>query len=161
MRYLKSYTVFESGISEIKFQEVTNELKSIIDSYFTPHAESETGVRKFKIDVKSNSSNYGTIFEIYFLGDYPTKYIHLNEEFKQLNFIIQLSDIIKEKTEFDSVTLISFRYFGHNVKGQKDGHTKTIEGVSDKLDLAITDCLSNQEVRSDYPIIMGFNFLCK
>ena len=148
MKYLKSFN--ESGIADNLISELSSKIKEFITIFYPNIKDADGNIRNFLPVISANQSKYGKQIEVTFtLGQgqrYGVKYSDVNADFKQLNFIYEIMDIIKEVEVSNKVTLIGFYYFGNKVMGAKDGKLKTIEDVSDKFDKALDELDANPDV---------------
>lgn len=148
MKYLKSFN--ESGIADNLISELSSKIKEFITIFYPNIKDADGNIRNFLPVISANQSKYGKQIEVTFtLGQgqlYGVKYSDVNADFKQLNFIYEITDIIKEVEVSNKVTLIGFYYFGNKVMGAKDGKLKTIEDVSDKFDKALDELDANPDV---------------
>ena len=158
MKYLKSFN--ESGIADNLISELSSKIKEFITIFYPNIKDADGNIRNFLPVISANQSKYGKQIEVTFtLGQgqlYGVKYSDVNADFKQLNFIYEITDIIKEVEVSNKVTLIGFYYFGNKVMGAKDGKLKTIEDVSDKFDKALDELDANPDVE-DRIISFWFN----
>lgn len=148
MKYLKSFN--ESGIADNLISELSSKIKEFITIFYPNIKDADGNIRNFLPVISANQSKYGKQIEVTFtLGQrqlYGVKYSDVNSDFKQLNFLYEIMDIIKEVEGSNKVTLIGFYYFGNKVMGAKDGKLKTIEDVSDKFDKALDELDANPDV---------------
>ena len=87
-------------------------------------------------------------------------YSDINSDLKQINFLLDIIDIIMNKEGASDVTLIRFNYFGYEVAGNKDGRTKTIEDVSYKFEEVLDELESKPETETKgNRIVFWFNII--
>jgi len=154
MKYLKSFN--ESGIPDNLISELSSKIKEFIPILYPNIKDADGNIRNFLPVISANQSKYGKQIEVTFRLDYGVDYSDVNADFKQLNFVYEIMDIIKEVEGSNKVTLIGFYYFGNKVMGAKDGKLKTIEDVSDKFDKVLDELDVNPDV-SDRIISFWFN----
>ena len=154
MKYLKRFN--ESGIPDSLMVDLSTKIKSYLYRY-QPNIEEEDGnIRKFGTHISANQSKYGKQIEVTFGLDYGVKYSDVNVEFRQINFLLDIKDIITEVEGANEVTLIGFNYFGNKLMGAKDGKLKIIEDVSDKFNKVLDELDANPDVE-DRVINFWFN----
>lgn len=154
MKYLKTFN--ESGLSSNLISELSDSIKTSLDHIY-PHIEDKDGnTKRFFTLVTANQSKYGKQIEVTFALDYGVKYSDVNVEFRQINFLLDIKDIIEEVEGANEVTLIGFNYFGNKVMGVKDGKLKIIEDVSDKFNAVLDELDANPDVE-DRVINFWFN----
>ena len=167
MKYLKRFN--ESGLSSNLISELSDSIKTSL-SHIYPHIEDKDGnIKKFFTLVTANQSKYGKQIEVgFFLEDgndpYNLRggilYSDINSDLKQINFLLDIKDIIMNVEGASDVTLIRFNYFGYEVAGNKDGRTKTIEDVSDKFEEVLDELESKPETETKgNRIVFWFNII--
>ena len=156
MKYLLKFN--ESGIPDSLVVELSNKIKTSLSNIYPNIEEKDGNIRKFYTHVSANQSKYGKQIEVSFGLDYSVLYSDVNPDFKQINFLLDIKDIIMEVEGASDVTLIRFHYFGYDVVGNKDGRTKTIEDVSNKFEMILDELETKSDVQ-DNRIIFWFNII--
>jgi len=147
MKYIKKYKVFENSVSYSKIKELVIPMQNSItdllnDDRFQPHVDHpsdskywdfNTEPRKFNIGVSSNDTKFGTTYDIDFRTAESVNLRDLNEEIKFcymdiLELILDLSGV-----SGGSAVISKFSYFGHEIEGKKNGHTRTVEDITDRV----------------------------
>ena len=80
----------------------------------------------------------------------------MNIEFKQATITDELKDAISELLD-GNIDFVGFSFFGKSAKGQKNGHTKTIEDVTDKFNQALDELEQEPDDVKDGTITFTFN----
>jgi hypothetical protein len=178
MRIIKNFKMFESGIYKKEFELIKTKIKQVLDSHYYPNVSFEKNgkkvVKDYLVLVGGNQSKFGNMIEVTLrFADYwkhvdewdeeietggdIIKYSDLNQDFKQATIIEEIKDIISE-FENDSIEFIAFNFFGKSARGQKNGHTKTIEDVTDKFNQALDELeQEDPDVEKDGTINFTFN----
>ena len=89
-------------------------------------------------------------------GGTNLKYSELNPEFKQATITEELKDTISEFLN-GNIDFVGFEFFGKSARGQKNGHTKTIEDVTDKFNQALDELEQEPDELKDGTIKFTFN----
>ena len=159
MRVIKNFKLFESGLPYRQYEPIKTRIKEVLDGHYYPNASSETNGKKidkqYLVYITPNESKFGTIIEVVLKfgdlwktidkwgeevvmgGDY-IRYSELNPDFKQATIVEEIKDIISELLNGD-IDFVGFEFFGKKERGQKNGHTKTMEDVTDKFNQALDD----------------------
>ena len=159
MRIIKSFKIFESGLPYREFEPIRIRIKEILDTHYYPNATSEKDGNKsnkqYLVFVDASESKFGKLIEVvlrfadYFesenewgeevaTGGTFLRYSELNPEFKQATITDEMKDGISELVS-GNIDFVGFDFFGKSAKGQKNGHTKTIEDVTDKFNQALDE----------------------
>jgi len=172
MRKIKTFKLFESGISNRLVEDLNKEIKSLMEDRYSPNTRREAEyspnqeydeIQEFKsgkimTSVFGNDSRYGKTIEVSFFYEPGTEWEEFNEEFRQATLALDIIDAI-EATEGKSAQLIGFNGFGDKQMGQKNGHTMEIEDMMDKF-AAKVQSMDLKERSSDYTF-MNLWFLIK
>jgi hypothetical protein len=177
MRILKSFKMFESGLPYRDYEPIKLRIKEILDGYYYPNATYEKDGKKLKkqylVFITPNETKFGTMIEVVLrFGDYwehenewgeevttggtNLKYSELNPEFKQATITDEFKDAISELLN-GNIDFVGFEFFGKSAKGQKNGHTKTIEDVTDKFNQALDELEQEPDDIKDATIKFIFN----
>lgn len=173
MRYLKlfeDYILLESGLKFDK--EIQSAIESSLSqSKFIPHiyepedseywglsgVHASPGQRKYPVQVQVNRSKYGIVCDISLSSVHTVNSKDVNSEIKRsyndiLDTIIALQsgDSSIEGTGYP--VLSKFRFFGHEIVGQKDGRELKVEDITDKVD-ELMNKLENEEIDAEYESI--------
>ena len=178
MRIIKSFKIFESGLTYRDYEPIKLRIKEILDGYYYPNATYEKEGKKLKkqylVFIAPNETKFGTMIEVVLrFADYwdehenewgeevvtggtNLKYSELNPEFKQAIITDELKDAISELLN-GNIDFVGFEFFGKSAKGQKNGHTKTIEDVTDKFNQALDELEQEPDDVKDGTITFTFN----
>jgi hypothetical protein len=177
MRIIKSFKMFESGLPYRDYEPIKLRIEEILEGYYYPNATYEKDGKKLKkqylVFVTPNETKFGTMIEVALrFGDYwehedewgeevttggtNLKYSELNPEFKQATIIDEFKDAISELLN-GNIDFVGFEFFGKSAKGQKNGHTKTIEDVTDKFNQALDELDQEPDDLKDGTITFIFN----
>ena len=177
MRIIKSFKIFESGLLYRDYEPIKVRIKEILDGHYYPNATSEKDGNKSKkqylVFITPNESKFGTMIDITLrFGDYwkhenewgeevvtggtDLKYSELNSEFKQATITDEIKYVISELLN-GNIDFVGFEFFGKSAKGQKNGHTKTIEDVTDKFEQALDELEQEPDELKDGTIKFTFN----
>ena len=172
MRIIKSFNLFESGLSYREYEPIKTRIKEILDTHYYPNASTEKNGNKlnkqYLVFITPNESRFGTLRfgdlwiresewgEDVETGGTDLKYSDLNIEFKQATITDELKDAISELLD-GNIDFVGFSFFGKSAKGQKNGHTKTIEDVTDKFNQALDELEQEPDDVKDGTIIFTFN----
>jgi len=143
MKRIKSFKLFESGLSHSYGQDIQISINDLLsEERFQPHIDQishwNDEMRKFKVGVTANESKWGIQYDVIFGLDEPVDITLVNDEIK--HSWREIMDIIMDKSKSTGqIKLTKFKYFGHSGAGKKDGHTKQIEDVTDELVDAIDE----------------------
>ena len=177
MRIIKSFKIFESGLSYKEYEPIKARIKEILDTHYYPNASTEKNGNKmnkqYLVFITPNESRFGTMIDVMLrfgdrwvresewgedveTGGTDLKYSDLNIEFKQATITDELKDAISEFLD-GNIDFVGFNFFGKSAKGQKNGHTKTIEDVTDKFNQALDELEQEPDVEKDGTITFTFN----
>ena len=177
MRIIKSFNLFESGLSYREYEPIKTRIKEILDTHYYPNASTEKNGNKlnkqYLVFITPNESRFGTMIDVTLrfgdlwiresewgedveIGGTDLKYSDLNIEFKQATITDELKDAISELLD-GNIDFVGFNFFGKSAKGQKNGHTKTIEDVTDKFNQALDELEQEPDDVKDGTIIFTFN----
>lgn len=177
MRIIKSFKMFESGLSFKEYEPIKTRIKEILDTHYYPNASTEKNGNKlnkqYLVFITPNESKFGTMIDITLrFGDHwvrendrgdivetggtDLKYSDLNPDFKQATITDELKDAISEILD-GNIDFVGFNFFGKSAKGQKNGHTKTIEDVTDKFNQALDELEQEPDDLKDGTITFTFN----
>jgi hypothetical protein len=177
MRIIKSFKMFESGLPYKDYEPIKLRIKEILDGHYYPNATYEKDGKKLKkqylVFITPNESKFGTMIEVVLrFGDYweheddwgeevvtggtNLKYSELNPEFKQATITDEFKDAISEFLN-GNIDFVGFEFFEKSAKGQKNGHTKTIEDVTDKFNQALDELEQEPDELKDGTIKFTFN----
>lgn len=177
MRIIKSFKIFESGLSYKEYEPIKLRIKEILDRHYYPNATVEKDGKKsnkqYLVFITQNQSKFGTIIDLVLrFGDHwihenewgedvetggtNLKYSELNPEFKQATITEELKDTISEFLN-GNIDFVGFEFFGKSARGQKNGHTKTIEDVTDKFNQALDELEQEPDELKDGTIKFTFN----
>jgi hypothetical protein len=141
MKNIKSFKLFESGLPYSYSQDMQIAINSLLSEMrFQPHINQLnrwTGnMRKFNVGVVANESKWGIQYEVGFRLDEPVDISLVNSEIKSC--WRDIMEVIMDRSKSQGeVKLTKFDYFGHSSVGRKNGHTKEIEDITDRLEDAI------------------------
>lgn len=176
MRIIKSFKMFESGLPYKEYEPIKTRIKEILDTHYFPNATSEKDGKKsnkqYLAFISPNESRFGTMIEVMLrFGDYwarenewgeevvtggnDLKYSELNPDFKQATIVEEIKDAISEILT-GNIDFVGFDFFGKSAKGQKNGHTKTIEDVTDKFNQALDELEQEPDEVKDGTITFTF-----
>lgn len=179
MRIIKSFKIFESGLPYRDYEPIKVRIKEILDGHYYPNATYEKDGKKLKkqylVFIAPNETKFGTMIDVVlrfadYWGEHENewgeevvtggtnlKYSELNPEFKQAIITDELKDAISELLN-GNIDFVGFEFFGKSAKGQKNGHTKTIEDVTDKFNQALDELeQEDPDVEKDGTINFTFN----
>ena len=177
MRIIKSFNLFESGLSYREYEPIKTRIKEILDTHYYPNASTEKNGNKlnkqYLVFITPNESRFGTMIDVTLrfgdlwiresewgedveIGGTDLKYSDLNIEFKQATITDELKDAISEFLD-GNIDFVGFNFFGKSAKGQKNGHTKTIEDVTDKFNQALDELEQEPDDVKDGTITFTFN----
>jgi hypothetical protein len=170
MKRIKTFRLFESGISNRLVQDLSKEIKSLMEERYSPNTRREAEydpnreeIQEFKsgriiTSVLGNESKYGKTIEVAFLYEPGMEWEELNEEIRQATLALDIIDAI-EAIEGKTALLIGFNVFGDKQMGHKNGHTMEIEDMMDKF----ADKVHSMDLseRSDDYTFMNLWFLIK
>jgi hypothetical protein len=129
--------------------------------------------KQYLVFITPNESKFGTMIDVMLrfgdrwvresewgedveTGGIDLKYSDLNIEFKQATITDELKDAISEILD-GNIDFVGFNFFGKSAKGQKNGHTKTIEDVTDKFNQALDELEQEPDDEKDGTITFTFN----
>lgn len=176
MRIIKSFKMFESGLPYRQYEPIKIMIKEILDDHYYPNASSEKNGNKlnkqYLVFITPNESKFGTIIDVVLrFGDHwvregewgelietgglETRYSELNPDLKQATILEEIKDAISEILT-GNIDFVGFDFFGKSAKGQKNGHTKTIEDVTDKFNQALDELEQEPDEVKDGTITFTF-----
>ena len=144
MKRIKTFRIFESGISNRLVEDLKKEIQSLMEERYSPNTRREAEydpnreeIQEFKsgrimTSVFGNDSKYGKTIEVAFLYEPGMEWEELNEEIRQATLALDIIDAI-EAIEGKRAQLIGFSVFGDKQMGQKNGRTMEIEDMMDKF----------------------------
>jgi hypothetical protein len=168
MKYIKLFRehkensdkIFESSLPNEWVKDVQLGINDLLsEERFQPHINQENrwigGMRKFNVAVAANESKFGIHYDVYFRLDEPVDIHLVNDEIK--NCWRDIMDAIMDRSRATGqIQLTKFEYFGYSAVGKKDGHTKQIEDVTDKLIDSIDLAEIEPKPYHIYPILLQF-----
>lgn len=174
MRTIKTFKMFESSYA--KAEAIQKRIKEVLDAHYTPNAVSEKDTIKYKnylVSAYTTETKFGkNINVILRFPDYwksqdaygeeiesggeNIRYSELNIDFKQLTIVEEIKDIISEFEQGD-ISFIGFDFMGKSARGNKNGHTKTIEEVTDKFNQALDELEQEPDDLKNGTIFFLFN----
>ena len=177
MRIIKKFKMFESCLSYKEYEPIKARIKEILDTHYYPNASTEKNGNKmnkqYLVFITPNESRFVTMIDVMLrfgdrwvresewgedveIGGTDLKYSDLNIEFKQATITDELKDAISEFLD-GNIDFVGFNFFGKSAKGQKNGHTKTIEDVTDKFNQALDELDQEPDDLKDGTITFTFN----
>jgi hypothetical protein len=177
MRIIKSFKIFESSLPFRDFESMELRIKQLLDTHYYPNVsfekEGKKIVKDYLVFLDPTESKYGKQIKVMLrfadlwaredewgeeivTGGSFIKYSQLNPDFKQATIIEDLKDTILEFMT-GKIDFIGFEFFGKSAKGQKNGHTKTIEDVTDKFNKALDELEEEDDEVKDGTIFFTFN----
>lgn len=144
MKRIKTFKVFESGISNRLVEDIKKEIQSLMEERYSPNTRraaeydpNREDIQEFKsgnimTSVFGNDSKYGKTVEVVFFYESGTEWEEFNEEFRQATLALDIIDAI-EAIEGKRAQLIGFNVFGDKQMGNKNGRTMEIEDMMDKF----------------------------
>lgn len=160
MKNIKSFKLFESGLPYSYAQDIQIAINNLLsEEIYQPHINQENrwvgGMRKFNVGVIANESKWGIQYEVGFRLDEPVDISLVNDEIK--NCWRDIMEIIMDKSKSQGqIKLTKFDYFGHSAVGRKNGHTKEIEDVTDRLQDVIELAEVDSKPDPYHPIVLQF-----
>ena len=177
MRIIKSFKMFESALPFKDFEPIKLRIKEVLDTHYYPNVSFEKDGKKntknYFVGLEVNESKFGITINVFLrfpdlwrredewgqeieTGGSMIKYSDLNPDFKQATIIEELEDTISEFIS-GNIDFVGFDFFGKSAKGQKNGHTKTIEDVTDKFNQALDELDQEPDDVKDGTITFSFN----
>ncbi len=169
--------MFESALSFKDFEPIKLRIKELLDTHYYPNVSFEKNgkkvVKDYLVGLEPTGSKFGVKITVMLrfadlwrrenefgeeieTGGNMIKYSDLNPDFKQETIIDELKDIISEFMS-GNIDFVGFEFFGKSAKGQKNGHTKTIEDVTDKFNQALDELEQDADELKDGTIFFSFN----
>lgn len=176
MRIIKSFKMFESGLPYRQYEPIKIRIEEMLENYYYPNVTVENdgkkSVKQYLVFIEPNQSKFGTLIDVMLkLPDYwenetewgekvitggnMIRYSELNPEFKQATITDELKDAISELLS-GNIDFVGFDFFGKSARGQKNGHTKTIEDVTDKFNQALDELEQEPDEIKDGTITFTF-----
>jgi hypothetical protein len=160
MKNIKSFRIFESGLPYSYAQDMKIAINNLLsEERFQPHINQVnqwTGkMRRFNADVIANESKWGVQYDIAFRLDDEVDINLVNNEIKLC--WRDIMEVVMDKAKATGqIKLTKFSYFGHSVVGAKNGHTKEIEDITDKLEDVIELAETDPKPSPYNPILLQF-----
>jgi hypothetical protein len=169
--------MFESSLPFRDFEPIKLKIEELLSTHYYPNVSFEKdgkkNIKDYFVGLDANESKFGITINVMLrfpdlwrredefgqeieTGGSMIRYSDLNPDFKQETIIDELKDIISDFMSGD-VDFIGFEFFGKSAKGQKNGHTKTIEDVSDKFNQALDELEQESDVVKHGDVVFTFN----
>ncbi len=169
--------MFESSLPFRDFEPIKLKIEELLNTHYYPNVSFEKDDKKntkaYFVGLDANESKFGITINVMLrfpdlwrredefgqeieTGGNIIRYSDLNPDFKQETIIDELKDIISDFMSGD-ISFVGFEFFGKYVKGQKNGHTKTIEDVGDKFNQALDELEQEPDDLKDGTITFTFN----
>lgn len=168
--------MFESSLPFRDFEPIKLKIEELLNTHYYPNVsfekDGQKNTKEYFVGLDANEGKFGIIINVMLrlpdlwrredefgqeieTGGSIIRYSDLNPDFKQETIIDELKDIISDFMS-GNIDFVGFEFFEKSAKGQKNGHTKTIEDVGDKFNQALDELEQESDEIKDGTITFTF-----